>query len=227
MSEAIRSDAQIAGDVADAIRWDTRVQAEGLRVTCQDGIVTLTGNVRLLVQRNLAADDAWQIQGVGQVIDNLAVSPFAERTDAEIMADLIAALKRQTKIDLHSVVLQVSGGVVTLAGTVRDAEERRAGEVAAWEIPGVLEVDNRLDAAPNQLRPDPEVVADVREHLLRDAAILDATGIAVEAALGRVTLSGTVIRAEDRQRAEDDARFVAGVRAVDNQIRVAPKSRTA
>jgi osmotically-inducible protein OsmY len=152
----------------------------------------------------------------------------SRRSDTVVTADLIESLRHVAEpgrpgLDLSSIVVQVVGGVVVLSGTVDNAEQRRAAETAAARVPGVVEVDNRLDVRPDRSRPDARIVEDVREALLRDARVLDATGILVVVQDGRVVLRGVVTRDEDRHLAEGNARFVAGVRSVDNRIQVAPR----
>lgn len=222
MNEMARSDEQIAADVRDALRWDTRLEASNVNVEVLDGIVTLTGNVRFLAETSIAAADAWRVKGVRQVINNLAVSPSAARTDADIMADVVNALKHDNRVDARSIVVQVAGGVVVLSGVVGSSIELQAAEEAAWYTPGVVAVESHLEVSPTKERPDAEILAAVREAISRDARITDPTRISVAVDHGQVTLRGGVDRPEERQAAEEDAWFTAGVAAVTNCLVVSP-----
>lgn len=222
MTDSARSDDVIASDVRDTLRWDSRIQPSNVQVEVLDGIVTLTGNVRLLAERNVAAGDAWRIKGVRQVINDIAVSPMADRTDADIAADVENALGFDNRVDVGDVVVQVAGGVVNLSGVVGSSDERQAAEEDAWYTPGVVAVENRIDVSPSKRRPDGEILAGVRAALTRDARITDATRISVAVDHGRVTLRGGVDRAEERQAAEEDAWFTAGVGAVTNLLVISP-----
>src|SRR2546429_1772571 len=75
--------------------------------------------------------------------------------------------------------------------------------------------------APEAPKPDPnqELAARVKKALEREAKI-QAAGIDVTAADGRVSLWGTAATAAERKRAESVASRVDGVRSVDNQIKV-------
>jgi hypothetical protein len=75
--------------------------------------------------------------------------------------------------------------------------------------------------APEAPKPDPnkELAARVQKALEGEAKI-QAAGIDVTAADGKVTLWGTAATAAERKRAETVASKVAGVRSVDNQIKV-------
>ena len=75
--------------------------------------------------------------------------------------------------------------------------------------------------APEAPKPDPnqELAARVKKAL-EGAAKIQAAGIDVTAADGKVSLWGTAATAAERKRAESVASRVDGVRSVDNQIKV-------
>jgi len=58
------------------------------------------------------------------------------------------------------------------------------------------------------------------KRALESEAKIQAAGIDVSAADGKVTLWGTTTTAAERRRAENVAKKVQGVSAVDNQIKV-------
>jgi hypothetical protein len=74
---------------------------------------------------------------------------------------------------------------------------------------------------PEPPKPDPnkELAGRVKRALESEAKI-QAAGIDVTAADGKVTLWGTAATAAERRRAEAAAKKVEGVSAVDNQIKV-------
>jgi hypothetical protein len=76
-------------------------------------------------------------------------------------------------------------------------------------------------AKAEEPKPDPnkELAARVKRALEGEAKI-QAAGIDVTAKDGRVTLWGTTTTAAERRRAENAAKKVEGVSAVDNQIKV-------
>ena len=77
------------------------------------------------------------------------------------------------------------------------------------------------EVKPEPPKPDPnkELAARVKRALEGEAKI-QAAGIDVTAADGKVTLWGTAATAAERNRAGSVARKVEGVSAVDNQIKV-------
>jgi len=74
---------------------------------------------------------------------------------------------------------------------------------------------------PEPPKPDPnkELAARVKSALESEAKI-QAAGIDVTAADGKVTLWGTTTTTAERRRAEAAAKKVDGVSAVDNQLKV-------
>ncbi len=69
-----RSDAQIASDVQNKISSDKAVQSHQITIQASNGVVTLSGNVTSDAERNAAAGDAAQIEGVKTVVNNLESS---------------------------------------------------------------------------------------------------------------------------------------------------------
>ncbi|HEY1536575.1 MAG TPA: BON domain-containing protein, partial [Polyangiaceae bacterium] len=93
-----------------------------------------------------------------------------------------------------------------------------AGELARNTV-GVLLVKNELDVRPAKIATDAELSERARAALLWDPEP-DAQGIEVSAHDGVVTLTGSVVTAYDRQHATDIVAGIAGLRALDNQLRV-------
>jgi osmotically-inducible protein OsmY len=215
-----RSDAQIARDIHEALRWDTRLEADAVAVAVAQGVVTLSGHVRLLAEVHAAADDAWRVQGVRRVDNLLSVNPAGERTDDEVVTDLLRRLQADTRVDLGQLAFHVAAGVVTVRGVVPSTRSGRAVVEAAWHTPGVIAVVNGLEVSPDQRRPDGEIRDDLIQALVRDARITDATAIDVTVDGGDAILTGTVDRPAERQAAEAAAYFTAGVHTVTNRLQL-------
>ena len=69
-----RSDSQIQADVQKKVNADSNI-ASKVVIDANSGVVTLSGNVANDTERNAAANDAAQIDGVTKVINNLQVTP--------------------------------------------------------------------------------------------------------------------------------------------------------
>jgi len=217
-----RSDLDIVRDVTETLAWDTRIDDSRIRVKSENGRVTLSGTVTLFSEKTAASDDAWRIKGVREVENELVVSPAETRSDREIADDIVSSLRRDPRVHERGIVVDVAGGVVRLSGTVRSLAEKRAIEEAAWYTSGVVDVVDDLTIAPAKSRPDSEIEADVVAALLRDARVREPDRINVSVVDGVVFLRGAVDSVSERDAAEEDARFTAGVTAVANELALVP-----
>ncbi|CCF86299.1 BON domain-containing protein [Nitrolancea hollandica] len=66
------------------------------------------------------------------------------RSDAGIGTDVVNALRNDTWIDSNSINVSVDNGVVTLTGTVPNLFQKRQAGDDAWDVPGVMDVNNNL-----------------------------------------------------------------------------------
>ncbi len=217
MAEALDG-RKMAARIHEAFRLDSRLRSEGITVQIENGVATLTGTVRSYRDRMLAAEDAWGVQGVKEVRNRLRVRPDTLRAADKIAADVANTLDRQFGVDARSIVVNVSEGLVRLSGTVVNQEERASAEECAWQVQGVVDVSNELAISTDQRRPDAEIEQDVRAALDIDASLADPTKITVKCVAGTIRLEGTVSSPEERQAAEKDAWYTAGVVYVENML---------
>lgn len=215
------NDERIASEIREALEYDSRLHPEGISVQVHQGVVTLIGKVGRHADRMVAAEDAWRVKGVAEVRNQLQVQPDILRRPEEVAAAVAAALRRDPRVDDRSVVVNVAEGLVRLSGTVSSEAERRAAEEDAWQVDGVVDISNELTVSVDRRRPDPEIEQDVRAALDADARIADPTQITVKSVAATVRLQGTVASAEERQAAEKDAWYTAGVVYVENLLTVA------
>lgn len=220
MAERLTDD-KIASEVRHALDHDSRLRPEGISVQVQRGVVTLTGTVGRYVDKMVAAEDAWRTKGVAEVRNGLQVKPDLLRPADEIAADIAAALAGDPRVDDRGVVVNVAEGIVRLSGTVSSEAERRAAEDDSWRTDGVVDVSNELTISADRRRPDHEIEQDVRAALDSDARISDPTQITAKSVAGTLRLQGTVASIEERQAAERDGWYTAGVVYVENLLTIA------
>jgi hypothetical protein len=72
-----RSDAQVAGDVQSKISSDSTLAGQPISINANKGVVTLSGTVNSDTERTAASNDAAQVEGVKQVLNNLQVAQAA------------------------------------------------------------------------------------------------------------------------------------------------------
>ncbi|HZD59222.1 MAG TPA: BON domain-containing protein, partial [Anaerolineae bacterium] len=137
------------------------------------------------------------------------------------------ALASDTRID-HSMI-RVSAdetGVVVLDGQVDTYNEKLLAEDITGRVRGVKDVVNSISVVPPIAKSDEEITEDVRKNLELDAWV-DETRISTETIDGVVFLRGTVNSRVEKQEAENDARWIAGVIDVVNHLTVKPEMKIA
>jgi VCBS repeat-containing protein len=136
-----RSDAEIAGAVQNALKWDVFVPPS-VTAKVQGGAVTLEGEVTWNYQRDAAERAIRHLVGVIAVYNSITVK--AHTSTAEVKERVEAALQRQATTDAKSIHVETSGGTVTLSGHASSWQSIEDAEDAAWAAPGVTKVVDRL-----------------------------------------------------------------------------------
>jgi osmotically-inducible protein OsmY len=141
-----RPDPEIARDVVRAIQLEVPDVIDRIKVSVKDGHVTLEGDVEWNFQRVKAEEAVDKQRGVKDVTNLISLKPQA--TPTEIKRKIEEALRRSAEIDAQRVIVAADGSEVTLEGNVRSWAEREEAERAAWAMPGVTQVHNRISVSP-------------------------------------------------------------------------------
>lgn len=136
------ADDEIAKRALNIIAWDATIPEEKLMVKVQNGWITLSGEAEWNYQRTAAEEAVRKLSGVLGVSNLITVLPRVDAIDIKLLIE--NALKRSAEIEAAGVRVNVSGGTVTLEGNVQSWRERSVAEQAAWAIPGVGFVEDRL-----------------------------------------------------------------------------------
>src|SRR5213593_4562564 len=107
-----RTDEDIQREVLAELKWDARVQPNEIGVIVKDGVVTLTGWVDSYLKKWAAEEVAHRVPGVKAVANDIEVRlpGSAERTDADLAAAVVNALKWEADISADKVDVTVSRG---------------------------------------------------------------------------------------------------------------------
>ena len=136
------ADDEIAQRALAIIGWDATVPDERIKVKVEKGWVTLSGEVQWQYQRSAAKQAVRKLSGVRGVTNLIGVR--APLDVGDIRSHIEGALKRGAEVEAHAIRVGVEGGKVTLEGRVNTWHERNVVERAAWAVPGVSAVEDRL-----------------------------------------------------------------------------------
>ena len=214
---SMKSNLDIQHSVQHELEWDPRVDAAHIGVTAQSGVVTLSGRVSSYAEKVAAERAAKRVYGVHAVADELVVGlPGGEvRTDEDIGAACVAALKHHTLIPPDRIKVTVDGGRIALDGEVDWRYQKLAAEKAVRFLRGVTGVRNAIIVKP---RVSPSDVKNKIEQALKRSAELDARRISVLADGSKITLLGAVRSWIEKDEAVQTAWAAPGVDYVDDQL---------
>lgn len=122
-------------------------EEDWIRVSARDGVVLLEGIVGSLSHRRLAEVLSWWTPGTADVDNRLHVQPPEKDSDDEIADVIRMVLEKEPAIDIAQVQISVKNRVVSLRGLVHSEENRRIAAWDCWYIPGVHDVQNRIEVA--------------------------------------------------------------------------------
>jgi osmotically-inducible protein OsmY len=146
-----RTDADIAQDAARALELRGSVP-DSVQAAVRYSHVNLTGKVNWLFQKHDAEAAVRHIPGVRNVSNHIVVAPHD--TVRDLRRRIVTALHQNADVDARHIAVSVSGGTVTLTGTVGTWLQRESAEHAAANAPGISHVDNHIVVKPSS---EPEV----------------------------------------------------------------------
>jgi osmotically-inducible protein OsmY len=229
-----RSDAEVREDVRSALRVDPATDSWEITADVNSGIVTLKGTVESWQEKQLAAKVAKSVRGVRGLNNKIDIDYPMMRTDSEIRAEVVQALRWDALVDDALIDVRVESEKVTLRGTVGSAAEKRQARIDAW-VTGVDAVDTsglKVESWARDPRFRTDKYVDRTDEQIRDA-VKDALvydprvasfNVHVSVDGGVVRLNGEVDNLKAKQCAARTARNVVGVWRVKNRIDVRPST---
>jgi osmotically-inducible protein OsmY len=223
-SSAGRFDPEIQQKVEQLLSSNSRFQ--NVHATVEDNIVTLTGTVKLYIDKLDAERHVRHIQHVGGVRNQIEVeTTLPDDVLLQKLSDKLRYDRVGQGIMFNNLKLGVNNGVVTISGEVRDYPSRDSALAVVASEPGVKDVINDIKVLPvsnfdDELRI--KVARAIYGHsALQKYAIDPQSPIRIVVDNGHVKLEGVVDSEMDKQIAEIQAKSVPGVFSVENNLVVA------
>ena len=145
MNDAKRGDAELRGDVLQALMLDSLVP-KTVDAKVDDGFVTLTGTANWQYQRDEAEFVASNIVGTLDLVDEIDLQ-YPTPDHGDVKESIKKAFKRNAALDANDLDISTDDGSVTLRGTVSSWAEHDEAIDAAWAAPGVVSVRDDLTIA--------------------------------------------------------------------------------
>ena len=215
----MKSDTDIRNDVQNELQWDPSVEARGISVNVQEGIVTLFGQVPHFVDKYSAEKIVKRVSGVRAIANDIAVDiPVpGKRTDTDIAIAAANALKWNASLRECDINAVVSDGCISLSGHVPYGYQANVAEAAVRYLMGVTAILNNLTIKASVKMVD---VKQKIEDAFQRQARLDAKDIDVGLNDNKVTLKGFVSSWREKDDAARAAWAAPGVCKVENQLLV-------
>ena len=137
-----KNDADLAEASVHALRWNTIVPDDKIKVSVDHGWVTLSGDLEWQYQKQAAYKAVENLTGVLGVINKLSVKPIISTID--VKNRIANAFQRNASLESKNINVEVKGEKVILSGMLPSFHDREEAVRAAWAAPGIFDVDNRI-----------------------------------------------------------------------------------
>jgi osmotically-inducible protein OsmY len=212
-----------ARQVAAALRVNARTSpfADQLEVCGGPQGIELLGTVDDVAQRCRAERVALGAAGAVPLVNRIQLVPFPPRQDGEITRHIQNALQEDPCIHVGQIRVEVEEGRVVLEGATDSQVTKALISATCWWIPGVRDVDNRLQVANAEKDRDWIVLETIPVVFDKDW-LLGGSHILFSCRDGVVRLTGSVPAPEASRAAENDVWVLEGVTDVLNELQVQP-----
>jgi osmotically-inducible protein OsmY len=143
-----RQDAELRR-AAEAVKAELGLP-KTVSIKIKHGRATLEGEVERYSERQEAERAISTLPGIKQVINRIRMRPSGERVSTsadDIRKRITDHFVRLAELDGRGIQVQLRDSRIVLEGTVHSVMEASQAEDLAWNIPGVVEVENRLKVA--------------------------------------------------------------------------------
>ena len=221
------NDSQIQAEVTKAL---SKKQFSAVQASVKDGVVDLTGSVKVFADKEDADKRVHRIKDVAAVRNDIQVAdPDPPMSDQQLQDKLLKKIQYDRvgygTTAFNAISVSVQNGVVTLGGTAYGPVDKSSAIADASYMPGVKDVVDEISVDPVSPMDDRTRIAVYRAVYgfpsLNKYAIDPAKPIRISVQNGHVTLFGVVDSQGDKNVAGIQANGVPGVFSVTNDLQVA------
>jgi osmotically-inducible protein OsmY len=145
-SSSMLNDTKIARSAGIAIKHNSLIPSNSVKVAVSDGRVKLDGEVRENHQKIEAGLTVSKVLGVTDVINDIIVKPMVN--PYAVIREILLTFQHRAVYHVQDIHVDVKNSKVILSGIVRAWIEKAEAEEAVKGMPGVTEVENRLEVTP-------------------------------------------------------------------------------
>jgi osmotically-inducible protein OsmY len=135
-------DNEIAIEILKALKWNTQIPSDKIKIKVENGWVTLDGELEWNYQKEEAKNTIENLSGVMGIINNISIKSNPE--DQIERSDIESALYRNSSLNTNKICVKVANHAVTLTGEVKSWFEKDKASQIAWKAKGVWAVNNDL-----------------------------------------------------------------------------------
>jgi len=225
-NKMIYSNEETKRRIMEHLKWDSRVDETKIQVSIDDETVYLDGTVPTWISKQTAQNDTLEIAGVKNVKNNLKIlypDNLNTFNDTELRENLRNLFSWDQGLSKDNIVITVENGTAVLEGAVDAYWKKTRAEELAFDIGGIVTVNNFLTVVPTRDILDEMIAQDIVNALNRIFSI-NAENIDVKAANGRVVLSGIVSDLDTYKKVSEIAKNTTGVKEVVNDLIISPST---
>lgn len=203
------------------LNWDSRIDSRNLQVeVSKNGVAQLSGFVSSYPARQAAESNAWTIPNVCAV-ENLISIRYSENgalfSDEEIYSNLTNTFLWNPNIHLLNLRMRVKKGCVVLEGTVDSYWKKLLVETVAYDIAGVVCVENEVSVVPAHTFTDRAIREAITGNLQFHPEI-EITEINIHVENGTVSMTGQVPTWRAYQDIIKAVGHTSGVKEIHNNL---------
>jgi osmotically-inducible protein OsmY len=221
------NDAKIQAEVTKTLG---KKQFSGVQASVSNGVVDLTGSVKVFADKEDADKRVHRIKDVAAVRNDIEVGAGeAPVSDQQLQEKLLKKIQYDRvgygTTAFNAISVSVQNGVATLSGTAYGPVDKDSALAEASYLPGIKDVVDDITVDPVSPMDDRTRIAVFRAVYgfpsLNKYAIDPAKPIRISVQNGTVTLFGVVDSKADKDAAGIRANSVPGVFSVKNDLQVA------